>query len=235
MNNVIRASIAFLGVVALAGCATTATNSVKAASVPGMGVSGPAVTNIPQLEVADNGTRLNLSSGSTAQATIYDIVAPLKETERRYIAQAIFFVADYENCLSNGKIRVHSNVRNQDRFNNLSPEGCYNNRRQIHKMAGLTRQSYGKLGRPDPNKIVRYNTLATGPVNQGWGPSESWNRYATRTSTAANGLTRTEIQAKYHTIMGSNAEQVTSDLIEGALDVLSNPLGSILDTVTPGS
>jgi hypothetical protein len=102
-------------------------------------------------------------------------------------------------------------------------------------MAGLTRQSYGKLGRPDPNKIVRYNTLATGPVNQGWGPSESWNRYATRTSTAANGLTRTEIQAKYHTIMGSNAEQVTSDLIEGALDVLSNPLGSILDTVTPGS
>lgn len=235
MNRFMKTGVTSCAIGALTACASIPKNAVQAATAPEMGGAAPVQIEIPQLAVADNGTRLNLSSGGTAQTTIYDIVAPLKETERRYIAQAIFFVADYENCLRNGKIRVHDNVRNKDRYTNVSPENCYKNRRQIHKMADLTRQSYGKLGRPDPNKIVRYNTLATGPVDRGWGAAESWQRYAGRTGTAANGMTRTEIQVKYHTIMGSSAEGVGSDLATGTRNVLSNPLGAILDKVTPGS
>ncbi len=234
MIKYLKTALVALGVIALTGCANNPTNTVQSAPTPGTGPSVSSQVSIPQLGVPDNGTRLNLSSGSSAQRSIYNIVAPLKEAERSYISMAIFFVADYNNCLKTGNVRVHSNTLFKDRYRNLSPEGCFDNRRRIHRMADLTRQSYGKAGRPDPNKRVKYFSLATGHVDEGWGAAESWGRYASRTGTAANGMTRTDIQTQYHSIMGSSAEKITADELLIVRDVLKNPLGAVLDTVVPG-
>ena len=234
MIKYLKTTLVALGVTALAGCANNPTRTVQATPTPETGPSIPSQVSIPQLGVADNGTRLNLSSGASAQRSIYNIVAPLKEAERSYIAMAIFFVADYNNCLKTGNVRVHSNTLFKDRFRNLTPEGCYDNRRRIHRMASLIREAYGKAGRPDLNKRVRYSSLATGRVDKGWGAAESWNRYAGETGTAANGMTRTDIQSQYHSIMGIGAQKIVADELLIVRDVLKNPLGAVLDTVVPG-
>lgn len=231
----LQSALMVLGVTALSGCANGPTQTVQSPSTPQAGGQISSQVQIPQLGVADNGTRLNLSSGISAQQSIYNIVAPLKEAERSYIAMATFFVADYNKCLKTGSIRVHSATRNQDRYRNLSPEGCFNNRSKIHQMANFKRRAYGKAGRPDENKRVKYFSLATGHVDKGWGSGEAWNRYAGQTGTASNGMTRTDIQTQYHAVMGNRADRIASDEALFMRDVLSNPLGTVLDTITPGS
>lgn len=213
----------------LAGCASVEQSSVQASNSSEVGAAATGQVNIPVLSKADNGVRLQTTSGSGFQRSLYAMVDPLNEAERSYLTRAVFFVAQYENCLNTGKLTAHGGKDAvKDKYRNLSPEECYKNRGRIHDASSSRRWMYGKGGRPDDNVEVNYSTLGGTVVDIGWSDAESWNRYANFVGTGANGKTRTEIMTKYHTIMGKKSEKIRSQSLDGVRDVLSNPFGAIL-------
>lgn len=216
-------------ILALAGCASVDQSSVQASNSSEVGNARPAQINIPVLSKSDTGVRLQTTSGSGFQRSMYAMVDPLNEAERSYLTRAIFFVAQYENCVATGRMTAHGGKdAAKDRYRNLSPKDCYDKRGRIHEASSNRRWEYGKSGRPDGNKEVNYTTLAGTVVDQGWSAAESWNRYAEFVGNGGNGMTRTEVMTKYHTIMGNRAEKIRSQSLDGVRDVLSNPFGAIL-------
>lgn len=213
-------------------CAATSTTTRPAPTIAGKTALENETVSIPVLSTPDTGARLDTRTGRAMSKSIVKIVRPLKQGERVMMMQAITFLSNYEAC----KTRGYPSYLNYDQFLNkgtgsrqpYTPEKCYEERSEIHKESSQLRHIIMAEGRPDGNKRVVYNTLATGQVDRGWSDAESWDRFVEYTGSGLTGMSRTDILTSYNTIMGDRAEIIGSEALFDTREFLSNPLGKIL-------
>jgi len=183
-----------LAALSLAACATTQ----GAVGQSGQAGASASSSNVYQFAVPDDGSKLNAASGANLSTTLSNIIRPLEDDERRFVAKMTFFVLAYNNCVKKG-YASYAHVGNTDR---KSPEQCDRDVNKISALAANQASAYGRYGRPDTNRASTMGGVLTPKRNVGTTNDESWGRYMSYSGGEVHGMTRTELLAEYTRITG---------------------------------